>query len=143
MDPQKIQAPDPAVKIRGVVLLGKTHVGPEAVVDKMQACPIPKDMKEIQAFVRMLGSSEDFCSPPGTVPLSLRSLIKTRQGWGWGSEQRAALGKAEMLMRQTETLGICQAGLPFEFNVSLTPDGMDWALRPKQEKETVPPKTLV
>ena len=62
------------------------------------------------------------------------------QVWDWGSEQQAAFGKAKMLTKQTKALGIDQAGLSFELNVSMTPDGVDGALRQKQEKETLPPR---
>lgn len=50
------------------------------------------------------------------------------QVWDWGSEQQAAFGKAKMLTKQTKALGIDQAGLSFELNVSMTPDGVDGAL---------------
>lgn len=62
------------------------------------------------------------------------------QAWDRESEQQAAFGKAKMLTKRTKALGIYQAGLSFELNVSTTPDGVDWALRQKQEKETIPPR---
>lgn len=46
---QKSQGSDIAVSLGGVNFLGKTHVVPEAVIDKMQAYSIPKNMKEVQA----------------------------------------------------------------------------------------------
>lgn len=34
----------------GALQLSKTHIVPEAVTDKRQACPISKNVKEMQAF---------------------------------------------------------------------------------------------
>lgn len=48
--PQKSQGSGTAVKVWGVKCLGKARVVPEGVIDKMQAYPIPKNMKEGQAF---------------------------------------------------------------------------------------------
>ena len=49
-----------------VVWSGETCVVLEAVTDKVQACPTPKMVIEVQSFVGIL---EDFYSPLGTVPL--------------------------------------------------------------------------
>ena len=43
------------VKFWGVVLLDKMHIVSEAVIGKVQTYPIPKNVKEVQAFVGILG----------------------------------------------------------------------------------------
>lgn len=55
VSPQKIQGPDNPIKFRVS----------EAVIDKLQACPTPKNMKEVQTFV---GDLEGLLFPtrPGT-----------------------------------------------------------------------------
>lgn len=59
MKPQKIQGPSTTVRfwvssvqVRLVVL--------KAVIDKVQACPTPKNVKELQALVGILGSGRTF-----------------------------------------------------------------------------------
>lgn len=84
MNPQKIPGPGTTVKFLGVVLFCKTGVYSEAVIDKMQTYPTPKNMKEVHAFVRMLRFMEDFYSTPGTVPASLISPDKERTCVGQG-----------------------------------------------------------
>lgn len=46
----------------------------------------------------------------------------------WGSEQQISFEKTKILVKQMKALGITQAGLPFELAVSVTLDGMGWAL---------------
>lgn len=58
VNPQKIQGPSTEVKFLGVVWLGKIHISTfvsEAITKKIQACSIPKIVKQVQAFVRILG----------------------------------------------------------------------------------------
>lgn len=51
MNPQKSWGSGTAVKVLEVkCLVGKAHVVPDAVIDKVQAYQIPKNMKEGQAF---------------------------------------------------------------------------------------------
>lgn len=55
MKPQKIHGPGTAVKFLGVVRSGKIYIVSETIVDKIQAYLIPKTMKQVQAFMRILG----------------------------------------------------------------------------------------
>ena len=52
--------------------------------------------------------------------------------WRWRSEQQAAFGKAKILVKQIKALGISQAGLPFELDVSVTLEGMGQAWSQRQ-----------
>ena len=54
INPQKFQDPVTSIKFFGVVWLCKMCIIPEAVIDKVQACPIAKNMKEMQAFTGIL-----------------------------------------------------------------------------------------
>ena len=49
-------------------------------------------------------------------------LVKKGHIWDWGSEQQATFEKARILMRQIKALGIPQTGIPFELDVSRTPE---------------------
>lgn len=50
---------------------------------------------------------------------SLYHLVKKGHLWDWGSEQQTAFEKAKILVKQVIVLGISQAGLPFELDVSV------------------------
>ena len=43
------------IRFWGVLCLHKMYIVPEAVMDKMQACATSKNMKEVQAFMEILG----------------------------------------------------------------------------------------
>lgn len=74
VSPQKIQGPGNPVKF----------CVSEAVIDKLQACATPKNMKEVQAFVGDLGVGGDFYSPPGLIPPSLIPPGKEKEHVGLG-----------------------------------------------------------
>lgn len=62
-------------------MVSKTHVVPEAVIDKVQDYPTPKSVKELQAFIKVL---EDLNFPPGAVlpSLTLTSQERAHRGLG-------------------------------------------------------------
>ena len=79
------------------------------MIDKVQACLTPKKVKEVQAFVGILGFGRTF--PPGTVPLSLIPPGKERARVGLGIRTASSLqaGRNE-LVKQMKALGISQEG---------------------------------
>lgn len=55
---------------------------------------------------------------------------------GLRSEQQATFEKVKVLVKQTKAMGISHEELPFEFNMSVTLEGICWALgRDHQERE--------
>lgn len=58
--------------------------------------------------------------------------------WDLGSEQQASFEKTKILAKQIKALGISQTGLPFALAVSVTSDGMGWALWQRQQRGRVP-----
>lgn len=54
-------------------------------------------------------------------------LGKKGRVWNWISEQQATSAKAKVLVKQTKSLGISQAGLPLELDASVTLKGIGWA----------------
>ena len=55
VNPQKIKGPSTAIKLLGIVWPIRSMIIPEATIDTMQAYPIPKNAKEVQAFAGVLG----------------------------------------------------------------------------------------
>lgn len=87
VNPQKSWGSGTAIKVLGVkCLVGNAHVVPEAVMDKVQAYPIPKNKKEGQAFGGIWGFWKTF------IPhLAHDHLVKKGHRWDLGSEQQAPL----------------------------------------------------
>lgn len=54
--------------------------------------------------------------------------------WDWGSEQQDTLEMAKISAKQIKALGIFHAGLPFDLDVSVTPEDRAWARWQRQQK---------
>ena len=123
MNPQKIQDPGTAIKFLGAICLGKMYIVPEALTDNVQTHPTPKNMKGIQVFIGIWGFWR-FLLPTwhsAAIPILPG---KERACMGHGSEQQATFEKAKVLMKQIKALGISQAGLPFDLDVSVILEGV-------------------
>ena len=138
MNPQKIQGPGTTVKFLAVLRLGKIQVVPEVVIDNVQAYPTPKNVKEVQAFIGIWGFWRTFIPHLAQCLHPLYHLVMRGHTWDWGLEQQAAFQMAKILVKQIKVLGISQAGLPFELDVSVTPEDLGWALWERQQKESTP-----
>lgn len=81
----------------------------------------------------------NICAPPGTMPsnIILSSQVGTYVGLGGQTTGCLWEGK-KSTFKQIQVLGISQAGLPSEFDISVTLEGMGWAFWHKQQKERVP-----
>lgn len=101
------------------------HIVAEAVIVELQAYPTPKNMKGAQAFT---GIWVFFISHLALCLHPLYCLVKKGHMWDWVSEQQATSARAGMLVKQTETLSISQAGLPLDLAASMTLKGIHWAL---------------
>ena len=62
------------------------------------------------------------------MPLSLLLPGEEKAPVGWGSELQANLEKAKLLANQIKALGVSQAGLLSEFDMSVPLEGMSQAL---------------
>lgn len=58
----------------------------------------------------------------------LYCLVKKGHVWDWISQQQATSAKAKILVKQTTTLGMSQAGLLQELDASVTLKGIGWGL---------------
>ena len=64
---RKLKAQIPPQSLRELFVSGKMCIVPESVIDMVQACRIPKNVRSA-SFHRSLSVWEDFDFPPGTVP---------------------------------------------------------------------------
>lgn len=118
-----------------VVCLGKNCVVPEAVIDKVQAHPAPKNVNKMPAFLRFWGLWRTFIPYLAQCPHSFYShLVKKGHMWNWGSEQQAAFEKAKILVKQVMVLGLSPAGLLSELDASVTLEYVNWALALERER---------
>lgn len=102
---QNIQGTGTAVKFLGIVRSKKTCVVPKTVIDKMQAYLIPKNGKEVQVLVGVMGFWRTFIFHLAKCLCPLYCQVKKGYIWDWGSEQQAALGKTKILVKQIKALG--------------------------------------
>lgn len=116
---QKIPGLGAAVKSFGVVWLGKTCVVPEAVIDEVQAYPIPNNVNEVQPFVRILGYWWTFILHLAHILCPLYRLYMRLR-----SQTTSCLWESKILVQQIQALRISQASLPFNSGILITPEGM-------------------
>jgi len=81
INPQKVQGLGLSVKFLGVVWSGKNEVLPSAVIDKVQAFPVPITPKQLQEF---LVYWRFFIPHLAQLLRPLYRLMKKGQLWDWG-----------------------------------------------------------
>ena len=97
------------------------------IIDKTQAYPTPENVKEVQAFVRILGFWGTFtpqlaqCIHPFPLPGVRRVHV------GLGIRGTSLLRKGRILVKANQNSGISKVGILFELNISVSPEGI-WAL---------------
>lgn len=80
----KIQGLGQTVKSLGIIWLGKIKVLPETVIDKIQAYPIPKIIKHLQAFADLLGYWRLFTPHLVQILRSFYALVNKGSQCDWG-----------------------------------------------------------
>uniref|UniRef100_A0A669QJR9 ribonuclease H n=1 Tax=Phasianus colchicus TaxID=9054 RepID=A0A669QJR9_PHACC len=123
INPQKVQGPGLSVKFLGVVWSGKTRVLPSAVIDEVQAFPVPTSSKQLQEFLGILGYWCSFKPQLAQLLRPLYRLTKKGQLWDWGRTEQDAFQQAKLAVEQAQALGIFDPTLPAELDVRVTQDG--------------------
>lgn len=127
VNPHKIQGQVAAIRFRELFGQNRCSLPPKAVINKLQASSSLRGVNELETLVE-IWVFRGLIIPPGTMPRSLLPLVKKGHIWGWGSEQQATFEKARIVMRLMKALGISRTGLPFELDVSVTPEGRSQTL---------------
>ena len=133
INPQKVQGPGLSVRFLGVVWSGKTKVLPSAVIDKVQAFPVPTTSKQLQKFLGVLGYRRSFIPHLAQLLRPLSRLTKKGQLWDWGETEQDAFQQAKVAVKQAQALGLFDPTLPAELDVHITQDGFGcglWQQRP-------------
>ena len=123
-----MQGPGLSIKFLGVVCSGKTKVLLSALIDKVQAFPLPTTPKQLQEFLGILGYWHSFISHLAYLLRPLYGLMKKRQLWDWGRTEQDAFQQEKLVVKQDQTLGISDSTLPAELDVHVTQDGFGWDL---------------
>ena len=71
------------------------------------------------------------------MPPSFALSGKKGHVWDWEWEQQSTFEKTKILVKQIKALGISDAELPFELDVSATPEALGWVLQQTQQNEKV------
>ena len=81
---QNVKDPGLSIKFLGVVWSEKTKVLPSAVIDKVQAFPVPKTPKQLQEFLGILGYWSSFIPHLAQLLRPLYRLMKKGAAMGLG-----------------------------------------------------------
>ena len=133
-----MQAPGLSVKFLGVVWSGKTKVLPSAVIDKVQAFPVPTTPKQLQEFLGILGYWRSFIPHLAQLLRPLYRLTKKGQLWDWGRTEQDAFQQVKLVVNQAQALGIFDPTLPAELDIHVTQDGFGWGLWQHQSSVWTP-----
>ena len=138
INPQKVQGPGLSVKFLGVVWSGKTKVLPSAIIDKIQAFPVPTKPKQLQEFLGILGYWRSFIPHLAQLLKPLYRLTKKGQVWDWGRTEQEAFQQAKIAVKQAQVLGIFDPTLPAKLDVHVTQEGFGWGLWQRQSSVRIP-----
>jgi len=132
--PQKVQGTGLSVKFLEV----KTKVLPSAVIDKVQAFPVPTTPKQLQDFLGLLGYWCSFIPHLAQLLRPLYRLMKKGQLWDWGRTEQDAFQQAKLAVKQAQALDIFDPPLPAKLEVHVTQDGFGWGLWQRQSSVRTP-----
>ena len=138
INPQKVQGPGLSVKFLGVVWSGKTKVLPRAIIDKVQAFPVPTTPKQLQEFLGILGYWRSFIPRLVQLLKPLYRLTKKGQQWDWGRMEQDPFQQAKRAVKQAQVLGTLDPTLPAKLDVHVTQDGFGWGLWQRQSSVRTP-----
>lgn len=127
-----------SVKFLGVVQSGKTKVLPSAVIDNVQAFPVPTTPKQLQEFLGILVYWHSFLSHLAQLLRPLYRLTKKGQLWDWGRMEQDAFQQAKLAVKQAQALDIFDPPLPAKLEVHVTQDGFGWGLWQRQSSVRTP-----
>ena len=126
------------VKFLGVVWSGKTKVLPSAVLDKVQAFPVPTTSKQLQEFLGVLGYWRSFIAHLAQLLRPLYRLTRKGQLWDWGKTEQDTFQQVKLAVQQAQALGVFDPTLPAELDVCVTQDGFGWGLWQRQSSVWTP-----
>ena len=138
INPQKVQGPGLSVRFLGVVWSGKTKVLPSAVIDKVQAFPVPTTSKQLQEFLGVLGYWRSFIPHLAQLLRPLYRLTRKGQLWDWGKTEQDTFQQVKLAVQQAQALGVFDHTLPAELDVCVTQDGFGWGLWQRQSSVWTP-----
>ena len=117
-----------SAKFLGVVWSGKAKVLPSAVIDKVQAFPVPTTSKQLQEFLGILGYWRSFIPHLAQLLRPLYRLTKKEQLWDWGKTEQDAFQQVKLAVKQAQALGIFDPTPPAELDVHVIQDSFGWGL---------------
>lgn len=106
INPQKVQGQGLLIKSLETVWSGKTKVLPNAIIDKVQAFPIPTTAKQLQEFLGILGYWRTFIPHLEQILKLSYRLTKKGQLWNWGQTGHDAFQQAKLAVKQLQALSI-------------------------------------
>ena len=115
--------------VSSVTYLGH-QIGPDGVeptsekVSAVEHAPVPKGIKELQAWLGLINYYSKFLKDLATVLAPLYKLLRKDQKWEWGHEQQRAFQAGKDLLKSPQTLAHFDESAP----VILACDASPWGL---------------
>ena len=107
-------------------------------IDAVARWPVPKGLKELQAFLGTVGYYRQYIEAFATVAKPLTKLTGTRETWMWTDDQQKAFEKLKQCLVTAPVLGYPDPRLPYVLNTDSSKDGVGAVLSRIQEgKERV------
>ncbi|XP_031756329.1 uncharacterized protein LOC101735039 [Xenopus tropicalis] len=128
INPEKIQGPATSVRFLGMIWAGPVKSIPQPVLDSIAALKPPKNVKEAQSLLGLLGFWRPFIPHLGLILRPIYNITRKKTEFTWGSEQQLALDTAKETVRTHHSLGPIHPDKPFFLDVAVTDHGMSWGL---------------
>ena len=115
--------------VKSVIYLGH-RIGSEGVqptaekVSAVENAPVPKNVKELQAWLGLINYYSKFLKDLATILAPLYKLLKKEEKWDWGREQQQAFQTGKDLLKSPITLAHFDESAP----VILACDASPWGL---------------
>ena len=119
--------------VRSVIYLGH-HIGADGVrptaekVSAVESAPVPKGVKELQAWLGLINYYSKFLKDLATVLAPLYKLLKREQKWEWGPEQQKAFQAGKELLKSPQTLAHFDESAPVILACDASPYGLGCVL---------------
>ena len=94
----------PEVTYCGYVINGRGIKPVEAKVDAIQNAPVPENVTQLRAFLRMLNYYHRFLPDIATVLEPLHKLLRQGTNWCWKTEQQMTFDKSKKLLQSANLL---------------------------------------
>ena len=104
-------------------------------IEAVAQWPVPKDLKELQAFLGTVGYYRQYIPSFATLAKPLTRLTGSKETWQWTTEQQEAFEQLQKCLVTAPVLGYPNPGLPYVLDTDASNEGVGAVLSQVQEGE--------